>query len=221
MRVLGGALAVSAALVLAGCGAGDAPQANGEASALSTDAAWTLDSDASRIAFVSIKDGEVIETHYFPELVGRVSPGGESLVEIPLDRVQTKIDIRDERMREMFFDTSRFPVATIRASVATDALSALAIGERVRQPLTGMLSLHGQEARIDVDAFVTRIADDRVEVQSAEPVIVYLADFDLEPGLERLREVAFLSSITASSPVTFTFVFEAGGEGTNASAEDA
>jgi len=57
--------------------------------------------------------------------------------------------------------------------------------------------------------FVTRIDGGRVEVASAEPVVLSLADFELEAGLEALRNIANLPSITASSPVTFTFVFDA------------
>lgn len=209
MRTLSLILTAILGLAVAACGQTETQGPSGEAASLPTDASWTLDGEASRIAFVSIKDGEFIETHYFPSLSGSVAPSGESTVDIALEQVETKIDIRNDRMREMLFETGQFPTATIRTNVDPSAIEGLGVGERTRQSLTGTLTLHGQDAQIDVDAFVTRISPTRVEVQSVEPVVVYLSDFNLEPGLERLREVAGLSSITASSPVTFTFVFDA------------
>ncbi len=205
-------IAVAALGIAHGCSAGTEtkdPVAEAGQSAPLPDTSWVLDSEASRISFVSIKAGEAIETHYFPGLSGTVSPDGGARVEIPLDEVETKVDIRNERMREMFFETGKFPLAEIRTNVEPNAFAGLEVGERARMPVKGMLSLHGAEAPVEVDAFVTRIAPARVEVESVEPVVVYLSDFDLEPGLERLRDIAGLPSITASSPVTFTFVFDA------------
>ncbi len=170
---------------------------------------WTLDGDASRIAFASIKAGEVIETHYFPGLSGGVSESGEAVISIPLDQVETKIDQRNERMREMFFETASFPMATLRADVDPKAYSDLPIGGRVQSEIEGTLSLHGVDSVIYADAFVTRIAEARLEVESAEPVIIHVADHGLEAGLEALREIANLPAITGASPVTFTLVFDA------------
>ncbi|MEM1150503.1 MAG: YceI family protein [Pseudomonadota bacterium] len=197
-------------IALASCGS--APE---EAAAPAPEAAapvsttWTLDTTDSRVAFASIKAGEIIETHYFQGLTGSVEPTGEVEVEIPLDLVETKVDIRNERMREMFFETSSFPTATITGTVDLEAFANLAIGDRLQTFITGTLSLHGNEAPIDADVFVTRIDSARVEVASAEPVVVFLSDYNLEAGLEALRDIAALPSITASSPVTFTFVFDA------------
>lgn len=206
------ALAAFTYVVAVGCGqqtAGGDDHGAEEGGGLAA-APWVLNASASRIAFVSIKAGEVIETHYFSELSGGVSPTGEARVEVPLDLVETNVEIRNQRMREMFFETQRFPVADIRTTVDPQAFASLSVGERVLEPLTGVVSLHGASADIDVDAFVTRIADKRIAVETAQPIVLYLADFNLEGGLERLREVAGLPSITASSPVTFTFVFDAG-----------
>lgn len=210
MKTIAQATFLTTLLALAGCG--DAPATN--AGTVSIEAApvaasWTLASADSRIAFASIKAGEVIETHFFPDLTGSVSPAGEVRVDIPLDRVETKIDIRNERMREMFFETSSFPIATIAGSVDLEAFSDLPVGERLATEISATLSLHGNEVPVDASVFVTRIDGGRVEVASAEPVVLYLADFELEAGLEALRNIANLPSITASSPVTFTFVFDA------------
>lgn len=174
-------------------------------------AEWTLVSGDSRIAFASIKAGDIIETHYFPSLEGSISADGEARVDILLDAVETKIDIRDERMREMFFETGTYPRATLTAAIDQSAFADMGVGERRVAMVTGTLSLHGQSLELDVPAFITRIAADRVEVESAEPVVIFVDDFDLGAGLEQLRQVANLPSITPSTPVTFTLVFEGSG----------
>ena len=214
MRAILGAIVLSSVLALTGCGpTGETNEAPNAAStvveAVSQDTSWVLDSSASRIAFASIKAGEVIETHFFPGLTGEITAEGQAIVSVPLDQVETKIDLRNERMREMFFETSAFPSATIRTAVNAQDFSDLKPGERRQSEIEGTLSLHGAEEPIFVDAYVTRIAPTRIEIESAEPVIVYVSDFGLEAGLEALREVAGLPSITSAVPVTFTFVFEA------------
>ncbi|MHA7899207.1 MAG: YceI family protein [Henriciella sp.] len=209
MRAMIATLGSATLLALAGCGqASQTPEAPA-APVIANDATWALDSQASKIAFASIKAGEVIETHFFPGLSGEVGADGAASVTIPLDQVETKIDIRNERMREMFFETETFPTATISTTVDTGTYSDLAIGERRSTEIEGTLSLHGADASVYANAFVTRIAADRIEISSAEPVVVYVADFNLEAGLEALREVAGLPSITSAVPVTFTFVFSA------------
>lgn len=210
---------LAATLLAMGCGQSGAPSSNGDASPAGStqtgasapeaaSATWALDTDASRISFASIKAGELIETHFFSGLSGKVTPDGKATIEIPLDQVETRIDIRNERMREFLFETGTFPVATINAETNLQSFAALPVGARMQTEIEGTLSLHGVEEPVVLDAFVTRIAEKRVEVSSADPVVVYLADFNLEDGVEKLRELAGLPSITKATPVTFTFVYE-------------
>lgn len=207
------AIAVAAGLALiTGCGQNGAesnvaPVEDATANLVSAD--WALDSDASRIAFASIKAGEIIETHFFPGLSGEVSESGDAVISIPLDQVETKIDLRNERMRDMFFETAQFPTATLSAKVDPQSYADLPVGSRTQAEIEGTLSLHGVDAVVYADTFITRIAETRIEVASAEPVVIYVADHGLEAGLEALRDVAALPSITGASPVTFTLVFEA------------
>lgn len=209
MRWLTGTALTLALLAAAGCGqTGGGEAASAASQAADVTGPWTLDATSSKIAFASIKSGELIETHFFPGLSGSVSASGETVITIPLDQVETKIDQRNERMRSMFFETDLYPTAEIRAAVDTAAFADLPIGARVTAELDGVVALHGSEATVFADVFVTRIASDRVEVATSEPVIVHVAEFNLEAGLEALREVANLPAITPAVPVTFTLVFE-------------
>lgn len=169
---------------------------------------WKLDASASRIAFASLKADEFFETHYFSKLSGEIKANGTATVTIYLNDVETRIDIRNKRMRDLFFETRKFPKAKLKTTIDVKNFSDLPIGGRRQTEIEGVLSLHGKEANLFANIFVTRIARTRVEVASTEPVIVYVSDFDLDAGLESLRKIADLPSITGAVPVTFSFVFD-------------
>ncbi|MEO0982301.1 MAG: YceI family protein [Pseudomonadota bacterium] len=199
--------ALAAVLAVAACTPG-APADDTPPAQAAAPTEWALVSEDSRIAFASIKAGDIIELHAFDGLSGAISPDGAARVEIPLDRVDTKIPIRDERMRDIFFETATYPTAILTAQIDQSAFADLGVGDRRRAPVLAELAMRGASVEVEADAFVTRIAPNRVEVESAEPVIIFVDDFDLGAGLEQLREIANLPAITPSSPVTFTFVFE-------------
>ncbi|MGF1455607.1 MAG: YceI family protein [Alphaproteobacteria bacterium] len=174
----------------------------------SAPATWTLDSDQSRISFVSIKAAQIAEPHHFKKLEGSIDEAGKATVEINLDSVETLIDIRNERMRKFFFETANFPVATITAQVDLDQFADLPVGGRRESDLTATLDLHGASETIETAVYVTRIAEDRVTVATVDPVIIDVNSFDLAAGLNKLMELAGLDSITSNVPVTFSLVFQ-------------
>ncbi len=57
------------------------------------------------------------------------------------------------------------------------------------------------------DLSVTRAGADTMVVSTIKPVIVQGDAFNLGAGVERLREVAGLPSITNAAPVAFSLVF--------------
>lgn len=170
---------------------------------------WTLDSKASRLDYVTIKQGTIVEANSFERLSGSVSADGAAEIVIELASVSTGIDIRDERMREVLFNVSANPSAAVKAQLDPAEFAAgLSLGESMRVNVEAQLLLAGTRQPIDLELQVTRIAQDRVQVASAKPVVVSAASFELTPGLDRLRELAGLESITPAVPVTFSVVFE-------------
>lgn len=169
--------------------------------------AWTLVSEDSRISFVSVKAGDIGETHYFKKLTGAVTPEGQVTVDIPLDSVETYIDIRNERMRDMFFEVAKFPTAKMTASVDLAAFEQMNVGQRQEAEIPIKLDLHGLSSEYDAKVFITRIGDVRISVATIEPILVSVDEFDLGPGLEELMVVAGLPSITPTVPVTASLVF--------------
>lgn len=185
-------------LLLAACGQqADAP----------LDGAWVLDPAQSRLGFTTVKAGEIAEAHGFNTLSGSVGADGAATLAIDLASVATAVDIRDERMREFLFETGTYPSATVTARIDPAAFSALKVGESKVQPVEATLDLHGEASPVEAELAVTRIAADRVKVETAAPIIVDAGAFGLTEGVAKLQELAGLPGITPQVPVTFSLVF--------------
>jgi polyisoprenoid-binding protein YceI len=164
---------------------------------------WALDNDQSRVAFVSTKAGNVAEVHRFGRLTGNLGEDGGFAVDIALDSVDTGIEIRDERMRELLFQTERYPRARLSAQLDMNQLRQIAPGEQGTITAEAELDLHGQRATLTINAAVVHRQDGSLLVSSEEPLVVTASQFELGAGIERLREIAGLPSISPAVPVTF------------------
>ena len=171
-------------------------------------ASWTLDNDASQVSFVSVKAGDAGEVHRFTEISGGLSANGDASVTIQLASVDTLIPIRDERMREMLFQTEIFPIATLNANVDMDTLNAIDPGDSVDMTANLHLVLRDKQVQLPAEMIVARLGDHRLMVSSRKPVIVNAASVDLVAGIEALREIANLPSISKAVPVSFVLTFE-------------
>jgi len=175
--------------------------------AIPTMAQWELDTNHSALNFVSIKNNSIAETHVFNSMVGFVGKDGRVQLAIDLDSVETLIPIRNERMRELLFQTALFPTANITAQVAPEVLAAIAEGGFVTTDIAVTLSLHGMERELSVPVMVKGEEGGLMRVFTPRPVIVTAADFGLEDGVTALREIAGLNSISTAVPVTLHLVF--------------
>ncbi len=203
------ALSAGLALGLAAC-AQQAPDKRTDAApspALLTEGDWTLDGAGSRLTYVSIKAGEVAETNRFPRLSGSVAPDGTASLEIDLASVDTGADIRDERMRDIFFEVADNPKAAVTAKLDLAAFTALAVGQSRVRPLRASVTIKGVTSDVESEVLVTRVAENRVTVVPTAPIIISTDMFGLTDELGELRALAQLPSITPAVPVTFMLAF--------------
>ena len=168
---------------------------------------WELDSADSRINFVSVKNNAVAEIHGFATLLGYITTDGKAEVSIDLGSVQTAIEIRDERMRELLFETVQFPTAMISAQVDSAVLAVAAAGGVVTAELPINLSLHGKDKEITVPVLIVGEGGNRLRVFSAQPVLINAADFGLDGGVAALQKIAGLQAISTAVPVTLQLLF--------------
>jgi hypothetical protein len=205
------ALTAAIALGLAACAEqAEAPTDAATAASPVTQGAWALDPAGSRLSYVSIKAGEVAEANRFDALAGSVAADGTASLEIDLASVNTGVDIRNERMREIFFGVTEFPKATVTAKLDPAAFAGLAVGQSLTRPLKATVGIKGATSDVDTEVLVTRVAEDRVTVVPTAPVIISTDMFGLTDELGELRALAELPSITPAVPVTFSLSFKRG-----------
>jgi polyisoprenoid-binding protein YceI len=211
LRPLAFAAAVAAGLSACAQPAGDAPKDGAATEAAPvTEGAWTLDPAGSRLAYVSIKAGEIAEANRFDTVAGSVAADGSASLDIDLASVNTGVDIRNERMREIFFGVAENPKATVTAKLDPAAFAGLAVGQSLTRPLTASVTIKGASADVETEVLVTRVSADRVTVVPTAPVIVSTDMFGLTDELGELRALAQLPSITPAVPVTFALAFKRG-----------
>jgi hypothetical protein len=173
---------------------------------LTASAEWQLDAERSQLAFISVKNASVGESHHFRDLRGVVDDQGGASVTVELASVDTAIPIRDERMRKMLFETANFPQATLSASVDTALLDEAATAPVIATvPVT--VALHGTEVDYEAELVLSVSSDGTLHVLTRRPILVDADDFDLGSGVDALRKVAGLDSISSAVPVTAHLVF--------------
>ena len=167
-------------------------------------AQWQLDNSRSSLSFTTTKNGKVTEVHRFTGLSGSIAKSGDVTVSIDLLSVATGIDIRDERMREFLFQTDQFATATVQASIA-EVLKSVKSKTKIVE-VEAELSLHGKTQPIALKLLATERGNQWV-VSSIEPILINAADYELAEGVEKLREIAELASISEMVPVNFVLTF--------------
>ena len=169
--------------------------------------AFILDSGLSSIYFVSTKQTHTLETHSFATLSGGISESGEAKLTINLNSVDTGIAIRNERLRNLLFDTATYSEATVSLPVNLDDLENISIGETQTQLISANLDLHGVTAAIDTEVTITKLSNDQLIIQNVSPILINAQNHDLTAGIDALRSIANLDSISYTVPVNFTLFF--------------
>lgn len=168
---------------------------------------WNLDNDRSHLAFISIKAGDVAEVHSFKEMSGTIDSDGNVTVTLMLDSVDTLVPIRDERMREFLFDTTDYKEAVLSAKVDPALIADMPVGAIQTITAEGKLSLHGAEQSMTLVLQAAKSSDGTVMVASVKPLVIDAGKFGMSDGVEKLREIAGLSSISKAVPVSFVITF--------------
>lgn len=178
-------------------------------SSVANNISWDLDSTTSYLNFVTTKNLHNVEIHTFGTLTGSISTAGVATVTIDMNSVSTGVALRDQRVRDLLFQTATYPTATITVNVPSSLLSTLAAGQTTQTDLSANVNLHGVSATVTTRVSVQRLSSSRVLVQSMAPVVTRAADFNLTDGVEALRSIVNLTSISAAVPVDFALVFNA------------
>lgn len=175
--------------------------------AASAQAAWYLDYESSRLNFVTGRGAAGADSNRFLVMHGSVDDHGKASLRIELDSVLSGVPLRDERIRELLFETERYPEATVQAQLDLGPILDLANGAQLEMPLRLSLGLHGASRAYRAEVLVTRLDERRFQVVTLSPLILDAADFGLAPGVEQLRKLAGLQTINLAVPVGAVLIF--------------
>lgn len=175
---------------------------------LTVQAQYQLDEGESSLYFVSIKKNKIGEVHSFSQLAGSINDKGFASIRVNLASVKTHIEIRDERMKSMLFETDRFPEAVVTTQIVGIQNGLVTVGERVVKTVELSLNLHGQLKTLQAIVQIVGLSNGALGVSSVKPILLNAADFELGAGIEKLMDVAKLPSISTAVPVSFNLVFK-------------
>jgi len=170
-------------------------------------AGWALDEKASSLNFITTKNASKTEVQSFKEMQGQITDDQVSLT-IDLSSVDTGIEIRDERIKSLFFKVISFPEASATIKIAPKSIKLIKQGQSRAMTVEAIIDLYGVKQTVPVNLQVTALKGKQLLVYSKQPVIVNLKDFNLLPGVNALREIAKLQSINSAVPVTFSLLFK-------------
>jgi OmpA-OmpF porin, OOP family len=194
---LGAALAFAAAL---------GPTASGLAQENPFAGGWVLQPGSSALRFQSVKNQSKVESSSFASFSGSIDSLGRVELKVLLDSVDTKIDLRNVRMRFLFFETFLYPEATLRLQLTREMVEDLSQVRRKILTLPFTLELHGIKRELSTEVALTLITDDLVAVSSSAPLTIAAADFALMEGVAKLEAAANVKLVPSGS-VTFDLLF--------------
>lgn len=167
-------------------------------------ARWLLNSEKSKLNFVSVKNTSVAENFTFSQLQGTVSATGAAALTIPLASIITGIDTRNTRMQSLLFETAVLPSLHFTTQLDLAAIDALATGSISSHTFSGSLTLHGITKAITFDATILKQSATSISLSPRKPIVINSADFDLNAGIEALRAAAGAVNIAEKVPVYFS-----------------
>lgn len=167
----------------------------------SAQADWALNSEQSSLYFATVKNATVSEVHHFKKIDGAISDEGKAVLAITLDSVDTANPVRDERMQLQLFETKKFPSAIVNLDLGSEGVKSGV------QTITAMLNLHGISKEVSTQVFVEQ-DDKSITVSSLAPLMIGAPDFGMAKGIEELRDLAKLESISMTVPATFRLVYD-------------
>ena len=139
--------------------------------------------------------------NYFSGITGSLNKKGQLKVSIDLSTVETQVDIRNQRMRDLFFEVMQYPEAVVTAQLDMQELAQVESGAPLELVKPFTLSLHGVESTAEAHLRIVSVGG-RAWVSTVRPILISAADFGLEGGVAALRKIAGLEAIAAVVPVS-------------------
>ncbi|MCF6320053.1 MAG: YceI family protein [Proteobacteria bacterium] len=164
---------------------------------------WQLNTELSSLSFVTTKNKIFTEEHSLKFQQGVIDGKLAFMASVDLNSVATLIPIRDQRLRDILFETEQFPIASISTLIPQNL--NLSVNQNVVLPF--VLDLHGTKKSFAAEV-VIQMVNNQLVVVNFEPILVNAKDFAMDAAINKLTKIAGLQSIDYAVLVDFKLTFE-------------
>ncbi|PAW07634.1 YceI family protein [Vibrio sp. V1B] len=165
---------------------------------------YTLDSDLSSLSFATIKKQYIVEPATIDTLSGTLNSDGQFDVAIDLNSINTGIPIRNTRLNEIFFESTKHAPVTVTGKV--DWASLGEGSHKVKVPAE--VTLFSKTKSVEFPVVVLN-AGNTVMVSSSAPVIIGAGDFGIPTdNLTNLAATVGGIKISDRVPLTLNLTFK-------------
>ncbi len=165
---------------------------------------WQLQIDQSELNFTSTKNESISESHAIKFSKGEVNSLLLAELILDLNQVETQIPIRNQRIKDILFETDKFPQASIKAQLNKT------LPFNTPFDIAFELNLHGIVKELSAQVMI-QINEEgpksEMVVTTYTPVLIHAKDFGLDAGINQLTQIAKLKAISYEVPVDFKLVF--------------
>ncbi len=166
-------------------------------------AAWQVSEAESKVYFSSTKNETVFETHSISNVSGKWEKNGKLTVLMPISKVETGIEIRNQRLKDIVFKQNEYPSAIFTANVTPKKVKELKVGDSIEMETVGELTLAGKKQSLPIRFSVLRKSKSELDIKNIGNINVDAGNLGLGESIEKLKEIAKLNAISLNVPVTF------------------
>ncbi|HAU8293442.1 TPA: YceI family protein [Vibrio vulnificus] len=164
---------------------------------------YTLLPNVSSVGFVTIKNQFIVEPAVITALSGIINTNGSFEVSINLNSINTGIPIRDARLNEIYFESSKYPFVKVTGNID---LTLLEEGSH-SVTIPTQVSLFGKSKVIEFPVVILKVGN-IVMVSSSIPIVISAEEFGIpKENLQKLAATVGGIKISDMVPVTINMTF--------------
>lgn len=165
---------------------------------------YIIDETVSTVSFSTIKKQYVIEPAVITGIAGAIDQTGTLTAEIPISSLDSGIQVRDERLRKLFFNAEMYPLITVSAKVPANVLQS----DKFIAQLAVPFSITVMDTTKDMSTKVNLVkVGDTIAVSTSQPIVINAAEFNIpNENLSQLAATVGNIPISTTVPVSFSLV---------------
>ena len=161
--------------------------------------------ESGKIDLVQLKNGSAEVPASLATPKGRLNADGTGSFEIDLGSWDSALELRDTRVRDLFFKAPEHPKATFTLKSAEGLKTDIAVGESSSATLKGELSMYSGKSDVEIPATLTHNTDGSFQLATSQPFQVSIESLGLNENLQVLIKECAHESIGDAVDVSFDF----------------